>query len=238
MANALFMRIAQEGLKRRPVALNPVRPIVAAKHFLSLPRKFVAPGDWKTRCGKFERACDAPPLGLLERFEQAHSDPRVSVKKRALHGHHMHDRKNTGLAIVLRLYRHMMLEQPGYIRMSFLETSRGMGRQNGVNLAPGQHLAQALCWCGSEADAWRQIEWDLFGPARLVDTGLDPINPPEVDAIFMDHKAAGIYGSGLGPLRHADALGRKIFGLSNRPVTPDIDRGMAEDPRWEYRDRC
>ena len=87
-----------------------------------------------------------------------------------------------------------------------------------------------------EPHAGRQLDRDLFRPARVLDAAADPVDIRALDAVIVFQEGARPDIGGELIFRHADLAAVQILRRLDA-VGADIDRGVAESARHECRHR-
>src|ERR1700730_2742223 len=96
----------------------------------------------------------------------------------------VHYRKNARLLEETLLLGPVIREQPSDIPGGN-KTFRSPGRDDGVDLTAGKHGREAGVGAWLILHPRRQLQLDLLRPPGLVNTGLQPADFGEIDALFL-----------------------------------------------------
>src|SRR5262249_6199828 len=227
----LIGKIGDEGFERGAVGLETVRPRVAIEQLVNFidvaheERRHVA------QCAQIEHFLERDLFGLAKRIVKAGGDERISLVELFADGDEMHDRVNLR-AFVERLFElHVIREQPPDVRVA--ADRLGQARtQRRVGYALLDQIAHRFVR-GVLLDR-HGLEQRQHGRTAVCAPGIHcPLNPmdlPEIDAVFVLEQPIDVDGRGHGEQRDAHALALKVLGRLDAGLAVDGNEAVAKRP--------
>src|SRR5262249_10557198 len=232
----LIGEIGDEGFERRPVGFKPVRPWVAIEQLVNFidvaheERRHVA------QRAQIEHFLERDLLGFAKRVVQARGNEGISLVELFTDGNEMHDRVDLR-ALVERLFElHVIGEQAHDVRVA----ADGLGQaraQRRVDCALLDQVAHRfvrgvlLDRHGLEQRQHRRSAVRAAGVHRP----LNPMDLPEIDAVFVLQQPIDVDGRGHGEQRDAHALALEVLGGLDAGLAVDGNEAVAKRTRGKDR---
>src|SRR6266478_3884551 len=232
----LIGEIGDEGFERGTVGLNPVRPRVAVEQLVNFidiaheERRHVA------QRAQIKHFLERDLFGFAKRVVEARGNEGISLVELFADGDEMHDRVDLR-AFIERLFQlHVIGEEARDIRIAAdrLGQARAQRRVDCAFLDQVAHRFVRGVLLDRHGLEQRQHGRTAVRAAG-VHRPLNPMDLPEIDAVFVLQQPIDVDGRGHGEQRHAHALALEVLGRLDAGLAVNGDEAVAKRPRRKHR---